>query len=186
MVFNAVLDASVLYPLPLRDTLLRVAEAGLYEPCWSERILEEATSNLIADGRATTAQAQNMRDAMHGAFDLAAVPTDEIILLEPRMTNDPKDRHVLAAAVAGDAQVVVTLNLRDFPPAACEPFGIQPIHPGTFLLDLYSLRPDAVYEAIERQVSVLSRPPMTIDELLGRLAKTVPNFAQALQAHHPS
>jgi hypothetical protein len=43
MVFNAVLDASVLYPLPLRDTLLRVAEAGLYEPCWSERILEEAT-----------------------------------------------------------------------------------------------------------------------------------------------
>ena len=77
MVFNAVLDASVLYPLPsvlyplpLRDTLLRVAEAGLYEPCWSERILEEATSNLIADGRATEAQAQNMLNAMLGAFDL--------------------------------------------------------------------------------------------------------------------
>jgi predicted nucleic acid-binding protein len=182
MVFSAVLDASVLYPLPLRDTLLRVAEAGLYEPYWSKRILEEATSNLIADGRATETQAQNMLDAMLGAFNLAAVPADEIALVEPTMTNDPKDRHVLATAVAGDAQVIVTLNLRDFPLVACEPYGIQPTHPDTFLLDLYSLRPDTVHDAVERQVSILSRPPMTIDELLDRLATTVPNFTQALQA----
>lgn len=54
MPFAAILDASVLYPLPLRDTLLRVAEIELYDPYWSERILAEVTRNLILDRRSTT------------------------------------------------------------------------------------------------------------------------------------
>ena len=59
MSFTAVLDASVLYPLPLRDTLLRVAEAELYDPCWSEQILDEVARNLTADHRVTEAQADD-------------------------------------------------------------------------------------------------------------------------------
>jgi hypothetical protein len=58
MAFVAVLDASVLYPLPLRDTLLRVAETELYDSYWSERILDEVIRNLVADGRATEEQAR--------------------------------------------------------------------------------------------------------------------------------
>ena len=57
------------------------------------------------------------------------------------MTNDPKDRHVLAAAVRADAEAIVTFNLKDFPEAALEPYGITPIHPDDFLLDQLDLYP---------------------------------------------
>jgi predicted nucleic acid-binding protein len=183
MALVAVLDASVLYPLPLRDTLLRVAETGLYEPRWSERILDEVRRNLIAKRGATDTQADGLLDAMRRAFDTAAVPEPAIERLESAMTNDPKDRHVLATAVAVNAQVIITLNLKHFPPNACEPFGIEPLHPDAFLLDLHSLDSDTAFEVVERQAAALTRPPMTVEELLDRLAATVPNFAQALGTH---
>jgi hypothetical protein len=181
MPFAAVLDASVLYPLPLRDTLLRIAETELYDPYWSERILDEVVRNLVEDRRATEEQATKLTGAMRGAFDGAAVPEHAVRRLEPAMTNDAKDRHVLAAAVASDVQAIVTLNLKHFPPETCEPFAIEPMHPDDFLLDLYELAPAVVAGAIERQAAVLKRPPMTIDELLDRLALTVPRFAGALR-----
>jgi len=183
MTFAAVLDASVLYPLPLRDTLLRVAETELYDAYWSEPILDEVVRNLVADGRATSEQAERLTGAMTAAFDGAAIPRDAIDRLEPTMPNHPKDRHVLAAAVIGNAQAVVTLNLKDFPNEICEPFGIEPLHPDVFLLALYNLDPHEVYEAVERQAGVLRRPAMTLAELLDRLAVTVPSFAQALREH---
>jgi len=183
MPFAAVLDASVLYPLPLRDTLLRVAETELYVPYWSERILDEVMRNLIEDGRAAEVQARRLTDAMAAAFDGAAVPQAAVDQLEPTMANDPKDRHVLATAVVSDAQAVVTLNLKDFPIDACEPFAIEPLHPDIFLVDLYGLDAQEVYEAVERQAAALSRPPMSLEELLDLLESAVPSFAQAVRAH---
>jgi predicted nucleic acid-binding protein len=183
MPFAAVLDASVLYPLPLRDTLLRIAETELYDPYWSERILEEVARNLVADKRASEEQARRLIAAMAAAFDGAAVPQAAIDRLEGAMTNEPKDRHVLATAVASDAEAIVTLNLKDFPPEACEPFAIEPLHPDVFLLDLYGLDSDDVYEALKRQAAALSRPPMTPDELLDRLEVTVPSFVQTIRRH---
>ena len=164
MAFTAVLDASVLYPLPLRDTLLRLAEAELYDPCWSEQILDEVARNLTIDKRVTAAQATRLLDVLRGAFDAASVPHEAIARLEPAMTNEAKDRHVLATAVAGDAQTIVTLNLKHFPSDACKPFAVEPLHPDIFLLDLYDLDPRATYNAVERQAAALTRPPMTIDE----------------------
>jgi len=183
MPFAAVLDASVLYPLPLRDTLLRVAEIELYDAYWTERILDEVARNLVADGRASDEQARRLTDAMTAAFDGAAVPQHAIDHLESAMANDPKDRHVLAAAVVCDAEAVVTLNLKDFPLEACSPFAIEPLHPEVFLLDLYSLASQDVYDAVVRQADALTRPHMTLAELLDRLAVTVPSFAQTLLEH---
>ncbi len=120
MKLTAVIDASVLYPLPLRDTLLRIAAADVYIPRWSDRILQEVARNLVADGRASEAQADRMTAAMCEAFDTATVPAVDIERLEPEMNNEHKDRHVLAAAVVADAETIVTLNLRDFPRSAWE------------------------------------------------------------------
>ena len=78
MPFAAVLDASVLYPFPLRDTLLRVAEIELYDPYWSQRILDEVARNLVADARASKQQARRLTDAMSVAFDGATVREDAI------------------------------------------------------------------------------------------------------------
>jgi hypothetical protein len=154
----------------------------MYAPCWSERILDEVARNLVANRVATAPQAAAMLDAMRGAFDAATVTDEEITRLEPTMTNDPKDRHVLAAAAIGTADVLVTLNLRDFPPAACEPLSVEPVHPDGFLLDLYRLDKDAILAALSLQAAALTRPPMSLTDILDRLDPTVPGFARAMRA----
>lgn len=174
-----VLDSCVLYPLPLRDTLLRAAESELFAPVWSKRILEEVTRNLIADGRATSGQAQRMTAAMNSAFDAATVLDHAVARLESRMPNDPKDRHVLAAAVASGAQAIVTFNVGDFPSGACDPYAVEAVHPDEFLTDLYARWPTAVEAALERQAEALTNPPLTRADLLTRLAPSVPRFAEA-------
>jgi len=80
--------------------------------------------------------------------------------------------------MATGAQVVVTLNLEDFPIEACEPFAIEPLHPDVFVLDLDNLDGQAAYEAVERQVIALTRPPTTLDDLLDRLTVSIPDFAR--------
>jgi hypothetical protein len=178
-----VLDACVLYPLPLRDTLLRVARQNLYAVRWSNRILDEVSRNLIEDRRASPEQAASLIDAMTRAFGDAEIPEAEIAALEPEMTNEPGDRHVLAAAVASDdAEAIVTLNLRHFPVAACEPFGIEVVHPDAFLCDLYERAPARVHDALDQQAADLSRPPMTVDDVLERLHASVPKFVIRVRA----
>lgn len=181
MAFSAVLDANVLYPFSLRDTLLRLAELELYTPLWSARILEEMTRNL-ADHRITAKQAARIEAAMRQAFEEAEVDAAEIERLEPAMTNDAKDRHVLAAAVAADSELIVTFDLDDFPPVACEPLGVEATHPDDFLLDLHDLNPDGVRVALEQQATDLN-PPWPLDELLRALTTAgVPRFADAIRA----
>jgi hypothetical protein len=182
----AVLDACVLYPLPLRDTLLRLAEYDLYSVRWSRRILEEVSRNLAADGRTTQAQARRLIEVMRRTFDDAEIPEDAITALQPAMTNDLADRHVLAAAVAEeDARTIVTLNLRHFPVAACEPFGIEVVHPDVFLCRLHEQAPEKVHAALTEHAAALSRPPMTVVEVLDLLAPNVPDFVARIRAGEP-
>lgn len=94
---RVVLDTCVLYPNYLRDTLLRLAEAELYEPLWSADILDELARNVAE--RIGPLKAKGLVDAMAGAFPESLV-TGHAALLSA-MTNDPKDRHVLAVAVGG-------------------------------------------------------------------------------------
>jgi predicted nucleic acid-binding protein len=181
MPFSAVLDANVLYPFSLRDTLLRLAELELYTPLWSDRILDEMTRNLV-EHRLTDAQAASINQAMRAAFEEAEVDAGEIERLGPAMTNEAKDRHVLAAAVAADSELVVTFNLDDFPPEACEPVGVEAVHPDDFLLDLHDLAPEAVRAALEQQAADL-HPPWSLEQLLNALTTAgVPRFAHTIRS----
>jgi hypothetical protein len=117
-------------------------------------------------------------NAIDGAVTLAR----EVERLEPAMTNEAKDRHVLAAAVAADSELIVTFNLDDFPPEACEPVGVEAIHPDDFLLDLNDLAPDAVRAALERQAADL-HPPWPLEQLLDALTTAgVPRFAETIRS----
>ncbi len=71
---------------------------------------------------------------MEEAFPEAMVPRQAYERLIPAMANNSKDRHVLAAAVAGRADVIVTFNVSDFPAEACGPYGIDVQDPDTFLV----------------------------------------------------
>ncbi len=176
--FRVVLDANVLYPFTLRDTLLRAAAEGLFQAHWSEQILDEATRNLVKDGVMNAAQAARLRSAMVAAFPEALVAGHEILI--PAMKNDEKDRHVAAAAVKAGAQVVVTANLDDFREL---PDGLEAQSPDEFLSNLFDLAPDALLEIVRSQAADLRRPPRTFEDVLRALDKSVPDFAASIRAH---
>jgi hypothetical protein len=116
------------------------------------------------------------------AFDDAEVPATVIAALETTMNNEPEDRHVLAAAVAShDAQTIVTTNLRHFPAEACEPLAIEVIHPDAFLCDLLDNEPERMHAALAEQAAALTRPPMTVPDVLDRLHDTVPTFVSRIR-----
>ncbi len=168
----AVLDADVLYPMVLRDTLLRAAAAGCFRMHWSERILDEVTRNLVETYGMEPAKAAALRQAMVTAFPDADVQGWEP--LEAQMTNHLKDRHVAAAAVVADAAVIVTSNLRDF---RSLPDGVAALSPDQFLQRLAEEAPEGLMAALEAQVRAYRRPPVTLVDLLERLAIVAPTFA---------
>jgi predicted nucleic acid-binding protein len=151
---DAVLDACVLVPSSLRGLLLNAADETAFRPAWSEPILAEVKGVLLGKGGAgarggmiNPAQWQRLDQAMRGAFPQAMVPEREIRAIEPQMTNDRKDRHVLAAAVASGAPVVVTTNLKDFRAADVKRVGVQAMHPDAYLCKLLEQTPGAVASA---------------------------------------
>jgi hypothetical protein len=89
--------------MTLRDTLLRAAEAGLYRPYWSQEILDGATRNLVMTGRMTEEQAIRLQTQIQRAFPQALIEVPDTLI--ESMTNDPADRHVLAAAVFAGATI---------------------------------------------------------------------------------
>lgn len=137
-----VLDACVLVPIRLATTLLWLAEAGLFQPLWSEPILDEVQRNLPKVG-VTPEQARRRVAMMRDAFGAEAL-IDGVDDLVDQMGCDPKDRHVLAAAVRGGADTVLTFNLKDFPDEAAAPYGIGICHPDSFLAQLLSEHTDTV------------------------------------------
>ena len=99
------------------------------------------------------------------------------------MTNDPKDRHVLAAAIRGRADVIVTSNVRDFPPEACEPYDVDVQTPDEFLRYQWEIGdPDYLLGVLEEWASVLRSPPLTLEELLEKLSSAAPNFSETVLA----
>jgi len=101
------------------------------------------------------------------------------------MTNHPKDRHVLAAAVRCNAEVIVTHNVKDFPRTAIDPYSITVLGPSTFLRNLYELDPKFVADTLERQAASINR---TMEYVLDRLSINAPGFAsffRTLAPHKP-
>jgi predicted nucleic acid-binding protein len=120
---HAVLDACVLIPMPLADTLLQLAEAGHYRLTWSAALLEETRRNLASKMGLHPDRAARRIELMRQAFPWAeADPPPEFI---NAMTVDTKDRHVAATAATAGAALIVTYNLKDFPDEALAPLGIR-------------------------------------------------------------
>jgi hypothetical protein len=148
--YTAVRDACVLMPITLADTLLRVAEKGLYRPLWSGRILAEAqaATEEIHPGIDAGKRFAQMREA----FDDALVTGWEELGPAIRLP-DPDDRHVVAAAAQGGAQAIITANVKDFPAAALRPLSLEVVHPDDFLLDQLDLTPPTLVQVIREQAA---------------------------------
>ncbi len=168
----AVLDADVLFPMVLRDTLLRAAAAGCFRLHWSARILDEVVHNLTDDYGMDAAKAAALRTLMEDAFPDANVEGWE--KLEPKMGNHTKDRHVAAAAASIGAGIIVTSNIRDFTDL---PAGIIAMTPDQFLSELLTVRPDELMAALEIQATGYRRPSLSVVGLVEQLAGVAPDFA---------
>ena len=146
MAFAVVYDACTLYPAPLRDLLMRLAQSGIVRARWSERILDECFRN-IADCLVTG------YEEIERAVDLP----------------DADDRHVVAAAIRCGAQTIVTYNLKDFPNGSLAPFGIEAKHPDDFVLDAIGINMQTVMKSVAEQSDALRSQPVSIVQLLDTL-----------------
>jgi hypothetical protein len=171
MAFTVVYDACVLYPAPLRDLLMRLAVARFVRARWTETILDECFRNIVAskpelDPSALVRTRQLMNSAIPDCLVTGYEP-----LIAALDLPDPDDRHVLAAAIRCAAQVIVTANLRDFPPKQLEPYDLEAQHPDHFVLGIIDLAPGAVASIVVQQAAALKNPPSSVAELLDTLRR---------------
>ncbi|MCB2110374.1 MAG: PIN domain-containing protein [Defluviimonas sp.] len=179
---KALLDACVLYPTVLRQILTGVAGAGLFCPLWSERILEEWARATRKLGPGAEDLARGEIAALRAAFPAASVAVEPG--LERRLwLPDPDDIHVLAAAVAGGADLIITFNARDFPRGALAEEGLRREDPDQFLRALFRNAPErvaAVVEQVRAEAERLSGVPQPVRALLKRAR--LPRLGKALVA----
>ena len=178
---RAVIDACVLYPTVLREIVLGVARAGLIAPLWSDRLLEEwARTAARHGGSVDEALARGEIAALGISFPQARVLADQS--LEAQLwLPDSGDIHVLATAITGRAQAILTLNLRDFPARELVGHGVEAIHPDACLHALWLERPETVASvvgAVHARAERLAGEGMALRGLLRR-AK-LPRLAKAL------
>jgi hypothetical protein len=182
----AMLDADVLYPFLVRDVLLSFADAGLYRPLWTDRINEEWSSNLIGRIPEKESQIKATARVMNGAFPEALVRQYED-LIEALQLPDIDDRHVLAAAIRGGANVIVTENLKDFPSVVLERYGLDALTADEFVLNVLEIFPADAVNALKRMRLRYANPSHDPEQLLQAmlrcgLARTVAFLAPQVES----
>ena len=179
---KVLLDACVLYPTVMREMLLGVAKTGLFEPLWSARILEEWARAARKIGPEGETIARGEIALLQANWPKSTVPPQPG--LEQRLwLPDENDIHVLAAAIAGHADILITLNKADFPQNLLAEEGIQRRDPDGFLWQLWSDHPQAVKgvaAAVHDTAKLLSGQELDLRKLMKKAR--LPRLGKALTA----
>lgn len=163
--YTAVLDACVLYPLSIADALMSFAVADLYAAKWTTTIEDEWIRNLEAARPELVGRLGNRRDLMRVAVPDWEVPNSSWQPLTTALVlPDPKDVHVLAAAIAGHADCIVTANLKDFPVSVLAPHNIVAVHPDDFMIAQFDLDHICATAALRDMRGRSKRPPYSAEE----------------------
>ena len=165
MGFVVVYDACVLYPAPVRDMLMEIAISDQVQAKWTDRIHEEWIFNLVKHRPEIEKRIQRTRTLMDAAIPDALV-RDYESLIEGVTLPDPRDSHVLAAAIKCGAQIIVTANLKDFPQAYLVPYGIEAVHPDEFIEYQFGLNQSTVIACAKRIRARLQNPEKSAEEYL--------------------
>ncbi len=170
MAFVALFDANVLYPAPLRDILMRLAGTGLFRARWSGQIQAEWTNALLRTRPELAGQIERTCALMEAAVEDCLVTGHEAIISQLQLP-DPDDRHVLAAAIIGRADVIVTLNLRHFPPEVLAAYRIDAQHPDVFIRHVLDLNEPLALDAVRKQRAGLRNPARSVEDFLDTLSR---------------
>jgi len=178
---RVVIDANVLAYLSLAKLLLQLARSKrLFLPYWSQKILEETwRTYAVKLGHGEKYAYARLAEIVVGFPDALQADLEPLIA---QCTNDPKDRHVLAAAIKARAQVVVTFNQKHFRPEHLEKWGIVAINPNDFLLELYTQNLAAVWNVLELAAE---QKGMDVDDFVRGYGAQLARFKAALLADLP-
>lgn len=163
---TVVYDSCVLYSNHLRDVLMQLALTGLFRAKWTEQIHDEWTRNLLKNRPDIDPnKLKSLRQAMDLAVPDCLVTGFESIIPSLNLP-DPGDQHVLAAAIIAKANIIITVNLKDFPTDTLSNYGMKAQHPDNFIADLLNLEPRRMIAAIQTIQSRLKNPPVGFDDYM--------------------
>jgi predicted nucleic acid-binding protein len=162
--FICILDTNVVYPLWIRDLLMWFAYFELYTPKWSKNIFDEWISVMLRKGIEEN-EALNRVNKMNLAFPDALVINYES-LINALELPDLDNRHILAAAIKSNSDLIITNNLKDFPEDYLFGFGIKAKTPDDFFTDIIDLNHDLSVEAFKKLVLNKKNPPFNELEIL--------------------
>ena len=168
---TALLDANILYPAPMRDLFIQLATQGLFQAKWTADIHREWINALLRNEPwRDPAALHRTRELMNrAARDCLVTGYEQII---PVLSlPDADDRHVLAAAIVGQCDVIVTHNVTDFPASTLARFGIEAQHPDPFLAAYVERSPTIICEAIKKLRARLVNPPIGVEGYLATLSR---------------
>ena len=165
--YTAVLDACVLYPVAVADSLLSVAATGLFAAKWTRKIEEEWINALERDRPDLKGKLSYRCDQMRVAVPDWEIPFAAWSPLVPALElPDADDRHVLAAAIVGHADCVVTSNIKHFPNEVLERYSLHAIHPDDFLVNQWDLDELHVIAAFKGMRNRWKKPQATPDDFV--------------------
>ncbi len=177
---RVLIDACVLYPTVMREMVLGCAREGLFDPVWSERILEEWARAAVKLGPDGEAQARSEIALVRAAWPGAERPAAQHV--EARLwLPDPNDIHVLAVAIDASADALMTLNAKDFPRGTLANEGLSRVDPDGYLMSLWMASPDpvnGVATEVLREARALSGQDWDMRGLLKKAR--LPRLAKAL------
>lgn len=171
--YTAVLDACVLYPVGIADALMSFAVAGLFAAKWTTRIEDEWIRNLEAKRPELGGRLDRRRNDMRQAIpDWEVSESSWRAVASGLVLPDPNDVHVLAAAIAGHADCIVTANTKDFPAANLDAHGLCAIHPDEFLIAQIDLDPFAALAALKEMRARSKRPPLAPEQFVASFERS--------------
>lgn len=165
--FTAVLDTNVVYPVIIRDLLFWFAHYDLYTPKWSAHIFDE-WKKVMKEKGVSDEQLNKRVDTANAAFPDALVLNYEG-LIEHLTLPDKDDRHVLAAAIKTNANLIVTANIKHFPQDYLLSYGLTAKTADDFLTDIIDLSPEQAIAAFKEMVLNKKNPQLDEFEVLSQL-----------------
>ncbi len=170
--FTAFLDANLLYSAAVRDIFMEVALANMYRAKWSPDVQREWLEAVLKTRPdLNRANLVRTRDLMDKAIPSAMVSGYEHLIESIPLEKDPGDRHIVAAAIVGRCDVIVTNDFSHFPNAALKRFGLEKQRPDDFLASHLDLEPSTFCSAVRTARIGKKNPPYTVEEYLSNLTE---------------
>lgn len=177
-------DTNVLFPFSVMDLMLALAEDGVHDVMWTDRLLEEWERVIVRERHRSADAAAAISASVREFFADTRIPDNAYTSLVDGIDGpDPDDRFHIAAAIAAGVSALITWDTTGFSSAQLERHGIAVLDPDVYLQRLLGEIPDEIVATVERLAASKRRPPMSVEDLATALEKAgVHCFADALSA----